>query len=534
MYEKFFGFTARPFLPAPRADRCHSTQLMECARQTLVRSIERGEGPGLLIGPSGTGKTLLCQLLAQEFADRFAVVQLTSGRLATRAALLQAVLYELGLPYRGMDEGELRLALVDFLEPREGGESGLLLLVDEAQTLPLRLLEEIRLITNLVRDGQPRVRVVLAGSPQLEERFASPKLSAFAQRLAARCYLDALDSQETAAYVRAEIKAVGGDPIQLANDDTLRSVYRASDGIPRLINQVCDHALVLASLGGSRVLSSEAIEEAWADLQQLPTPWSAGARATTEGGVIEFGQLDDAADDVPEAIPFRSQSTKPLHLAPTEDLAGAESGEDDERASACRGNSMLAGGTRSTRFTEVELDFPEFGDPHTEQFEEEEVVLDRYPLEVELFADAPRVSSWESRQLASILAECGVGTLATEQNDNAITLNFGIAPMQVEHDDESTIGCQPVSSFAATDVLLTMPPNFAIPAESREAVVASFPLAENLLESATQRESSFWAGAKAAGDEPQLIVIEDEVPHSDRQPPRRRPYRQLFAKLRRG
>ncbi len=534
MYEKFFEFTARPFLPAARADRCHSARMMQCARQTLTRSIERGEGPGLLIGPPGTGKTLLCQVLAEEFADRLAVVQLASGRLATRAALLQAILYELGLPYRGMDEGELRLALVDFLEPREGGEAGMLLLVDEAQTLPLRLLEEIRLITNLVRDGQPRVRVVLAGSPQLEERFASPKLNAFAQRLAARCYLDALDSQETADYVRAEITAVGGDPAQLMDDETLRSIYRASDGIPRLINQVCDHALMLASLGDSRFLSSDAIEEAWADLQQLPTPWSAGAREATEGGVIEFGQLDDVADDAPEAIPFRSQGTRPLHLAPTEELSDKQTGEHVAETTVSFERSVLPDGARSESFTEVELDFPEFGDPHSEQFEEEEIVLDRYPLEIDLFADAPRVSSWESRQLASILKACGVEASAPERFDDAVTLSFGVAPEPGEPDHESTIGGQPISSFAVADSLLTTPPDFAVPAAPRETVVAGMPPTENYFELTGPRESSFWAGARASGDDPELIIIEDEVPHPACQPPRRRPYRQLFAKLRRG
>ena len=113
--------------------------------------------------------------------------------------------------------------MVDFLAPGEQGAAALLLLVDEAHTLPLRVLEEIRMVTNLVRDGQPSVRVVLAGSPVLEERFASPKLSAFAQRLAARCYLEPLDAAETSAYVRSQIEAIGGDPARLVDDQVLRA-----------------------------------------------------------------------------------------------------------------------------------------------------------------------------------------------------------------------------------------------------------------------------------------------------------------------
>ncbi len=203
MYEAFFKFHSRPFVSAPQPKSYFPATVIEAARTTLERLVDRGEGPGLIIGPPGTGKTLLCQMLGQQFAGRLRVVLLSSGRLKTCKALLQAILYELGLPYRGLDEGELRLALLDHLEPTPDGPEGLLLLVDEAHTLSWRLLDELRLITNLVRDGQPRVRVVLAGGPSLEERFASPKLSSFAQRLAGRCYLEPLDGAETAAYVRA-------------------------------------------------------------------------------------------------------------------------------------------------------------------------------------------------------------------------------------------------------------------------------------------------------------------------------------------
>ncbi len=494
----------------------------------------------MLIGGPGTGKSLLCQLLAAQFADEFAVVQLASGRLATRTALLQAILYELGLPYRGMDEGELRLALVDFLEPTDEGVAGLLLLVDEAQTLPLRLLEEIRLITNLVRDGQPRVRVVMAGSPQLEERFASPKLSTFAQRLAARCYLDALDAEETAAYVRAEILAVDGDPAKLVDDDTLCSIHRASDGIPRLINQVCDHALMLASLGGATSLSSDTVEEAWADLQQLPTPWSAGSQETSDGGVIEFGQLDDTADEAPEAIPFRSQPTEPLHLAPTDDL----SEEEQIEAESGEGTSSDEVGSHAIvhrmNQTEVDLDFPEFGDPHAETFEEEEVVLDRYPLDADLFSEAPRVSSWESRQLASMLAAYSSSAPENQSHVDSLQLQLEtivdiVTDEQVHGEpSEPMIACEPISPLVSSEAALTSPTETAQPAEPYDARPIQTPSELACLALAEPRESLFWAGAKAAGDEHQLIIIEDEGPSVAVQTQRRRPYRQLFAKLRRG
>src|SRR5688572_8473556 len=214
MYESTFHFRERPFVAAPLTDRYFRAAGIEQILATLARGIERAEGPGLLIGAPGTGKSLVCHLLAEHFRDEYRVALLTSARLGSRRALLQNILYELGLPYRDLEEGELRLSLIDHLDPSDDCPNGMLLLVDEAHTLPLRLFEEIRMITNLVRDGLPRVRLVLAGGHELEERFTSPRLQSFQQRLAARCYLRPLHREETKGYVRWQISEAGGDPDQ--------------------------------------------------------------------------------------------------------------------------------------------------------------------------------------------------------------------------------------------------------------------------------------------------------------------------------
>ena len=354
---------------------------------SLVRLIDRGAGIGMVVGAAGTGKTLLCRLLAEQFRSQFMVVVLSSGRLATRAALLKVILRELGQPYRDLDEGELRLSLLDHLEPSPRSRRGLLLLIDKAQALPWRLLEEVRMITNLVRDSQPRVRVVLAGNSLLEERFADPKLDSFNQRLAARCYLEAFNRAETADYVRSQVAAAGGEPAHLFADDALAAVHRVTEGVPRLINQLCDHAMILSGLGGHARVTCDAIEEAWADLQQLPKPAPRAQDSTTGAtSVVEFGQLDELPTELPEAIPFRSPSGQQFAMAtPEERLDTIEdqlSHIDDEFQPA------------GSIGTEVDLDFPEFGDPLSEDFAEEEVVLDHYGRDREPFADAPR-----SRQL---------------------------------------------------------------------------------------------------------------------------------------
>ena len=331
MHDGCFGLTRRPFASVPQVDDYFPAGAMENARTALTRCIQRGEGTGLVVGPSGTGKTLLCLMLAQQFQRSFRVAMLPSGRLGARRALFQAILYELGRPYRGMDEGELRLAVVDDLMAGDVDSRGLVLLVDEAHALPLRLLEELRLLTNLVRGDQPLVRLLLAGGSVLEERFASPKLDSFNQRLAARCYLDVFNRTETQAYIRHQITFAGGQAEALFCDETCQTVFQATGGVPRLINQVCDHAMLLSYVGGRQQVSPADVEEAWADLQQLPTPWNGEAKTeSTSSGVIEFGSLDDAADESAgtNASGAASEPALPaLRISPALDDGESSSGE---------------------------------------------------------------------------------------------------------------------------------------------------------------------------------------------------------------
>jgi type II secretory pathway predicted ATPase ExeA len=309
MYESHFGLVRRPFAAAAAPQWYFPAAAIESARQTLGRCIERAAGIGFVVGPTGTGKTMLLEVLAAEFADRFQVARIANGHLTTRRTLLQTILFELGLRYRQRDEGELRLELIERLTRSEPPVPGLLLLIDEAHTLPLRLLEEVRMITNLVRGGQPCVRLVLAGSPVLEERFTSPRLDAFNQRLAARCYLETLSYAETGGYVRHQIEAAGGAADRVVSPEALAAIHRATDGVPRLVNQLADHALLLAYADGARRLEADIVAQAWSDLQQLPAPWGVETRTTqaeTAAPVaapaasyssIEFGSLDDELED---------------------------------------------------------------------------------------------------------------------------------------------------------------------------------------------------------------------------------------------
>jgi len=391
MYESFFGLDQRPFASVPQVESYYPAATVEAARQTLTRCIRRGEGAGMVVGPSGTGKTLLFRILAEQSPRSLPAVLLSCGRLSTRRTLLQAILHGLGQPYRGMDEGELRLALVDYLSAPEECPDGILLLVDEAHTLPLRLLDEIRMLTNLVAGGKPRIRLVLAGGTILEERFASPKLESFSQRLAARCYLEAFNLSETEGYIRAELTRVGRRGPGLFPPEACHAVYRATDGVPRLVNQVCDHALVLAFAAGKPAIEPATIEEAWADLQQLPTPWSSEEKGPKSGGVVEFGSVvDDAAlsesgsapGEPPTAPPEAAEAASPPSApadVPAAELPDETPGEMsrldrvENLISELNDDFQPAGAIRP----EVELIFDDPNGPFGGRFEEEEIVVDR-------------------------------------------------------------------------------------------------------------------------------------------------------------
>jgi general secretion pathway protein A len=491
MYEAFFGLNSSPFAAAPQAARYVPTTALEDARQSLSRCLQRGSGAGLVIGPAGTGKSLLLEVLATGLRSDYRVALIEGGRLSTRRALLQSVLFELGQPFRELDEGELRLSLIDFLTSHPSCPQGMALLVDEAHVLPLRLLEEIRLIANLARGGEPRVRVALAGTAALEERFASSRLELFSQRLAARCYLTPLNRQETEHYVRRRIELAGGRSEQIFAADAVQSVYQATDGVPRLINQVCDHALLLACVSGQRLVDAGTIEEAWADLQQLPTPWSRGhgGAGGERASVVEFGQLEEFSGE-PSSVPFR---------LPAE--ASAEAGEEEFEPAGTIG-------------PEVELVIDPASDPFREPFAEEELIIDR-------------CARLQSDSLRRMQAMPGDWAVTRPQADAGLPLAGPAAQLEPEGAAQHLAASIVVSEELSDPVL----PLDVIQERLRELIA----------EHDRQQGAGLSGGhsAKEPQDE-DLIVVEDGgalplvAPQPKARPVRQNQFGQLFARLRHG
>ncbi len=309
MYEKVFQLASRPFVSTPDVERFYSARAIHHALSKACSSIDRASGTVLIIGPTGSGKTLFLNMIQEQFQSVYRVVNLACARLEERQDLLQNILFELNQPYLDMSEGELRLALIDYLKPHVECPNGILLLVDEAHLLKPDLLDEIRLLTNLVRNGKPRAQLVLAGNMKLEENLMDGKLESFNQRVAARCYLSNFNRSETEGYIVAAVARAGGSENQIFTDDSMEAVHEVTEGCPRLINQVCDHAMILAASAAQTTIDAACIHEAWSDVQHLPNTWAevasqaASEQAELVSSPIEFGSLDDDSFQETDAEP---------------------------------------------------------------------------------------------------------------------------------------------------------------------------------------------------------------------------------------
>ncbi len=579
MYETHFQLHGRPFVVTPAVNHYCPTPVMEHAFETLTRTVERANGLGILVGPPGTGKTLLCQLLAERFRVTFDVALLSTGRVDSRRALLQSILYEIKLPYRDMEEGELRLALTDHLQPDQTCPNGMLLIVDEAHSLSPELFEEIYSISNIVRNGQPRVRLVLAGTGALEERLTDPRLESLTQRIAARCYLEPLTRSETAEYVQTQVQKAGGQA--LFDESALDAAYRLTEGIPRLINQVCDHALVLAAVQEQVRITVEGIEEAWSDIQQLPSNWVGQSEPSpydsadgSESVVIEFGQLDHEQEGDPDFVESRAEFDIDDGLAREEDFAevGAFGDEGtqfeeqivadptiqlqqivDQVAEASHelaathdvGLKVMEGSEGDVAKNEPSADQLGFSlaavdDQGVAELPEEEVVIDRYAeLDANQFRAFPQVGTNESREIAKALiliqsAHLQSTVALTEAVE--VSADPGAVGGDVVEDDVVEGDVVEIASSGEPAVAADFDTLESGPTENELFHPADDPVLPEY--SSLGEEPEELVQVAERDDDQDIIIVEEDCGEMVRKTvtaaPRRQEYRQLFAKLRRG
>ncbi|HVW01967.1 MAG TPA: AAA family ATPase [Planctomycetaceae bacterium] len=282
MYEAFFHLSKRPFSATPDATCCVLSESNARTLQELTRCVRTGQGIGILTAPAGMGKTLLCRKLINDLGPNFTTVYLGTGAFSTRRALLQSLLYELGQPYSGMGEQELRLELFSAIKTLTKTSDGLCFVFDEAHLLGDRSLEEIRILTDLARDGKALANVILSGHLELEERLTTSAHEALNQRVAVTGSLHPLSHQEAIDYISFRLHWAGGNLGETFDEDALDLIVRACDGLPRCINQLCDHTLLLSYVSDLRPAPANIVRDALSDLKQLPLHWNPAVLSESE------------------------------------------------------------------------------------------------------------------------------------------------------------------------------------------------------------------------------------------------------------
>lgn len=266
MYEKRFHLKRRPFPATPDDSLYYPATGHEAALQTLMRALREDEGLVLLTGAPGIGKTLLAHCLCDRLDAEAATAFLTHSQFADPAALLQAILFDLQLPYENASEQVLRLRLTDHLLKNCAAGKRFVLLIDEAHHLKPDLLEELRLLGNLEAAGKKAFQVVLLALPEILETLKKPRLAAVAQRLAVRCVVEPLGLEETLDYLLHHVRLAGGKPERIFDESALEVLARGTRGLPRLLNQAAHQALLLADVAELDRLDAEAALEALAVL----------------------------------------------------------------------------------------------------------------------------------------------------------------------------------------------------------------------------------------------------------------------------
>ena len=282
MYKAFFNLARSPFDLTPDPTFLYSTRRHNEALAALYYGVRQRKGFVVVTGEVGTGKTLLlrCLLGLLKQSQDVAYAYLFNSRLSS-TEFLQYVISDFGLPTSGKNKGELVLDLSRFLVSRGTRKLTTVLILDEAHHLSADILEEVRLLTNLETAEDKLLQIVLVGQPELEEKLDSVGLRQLKQRIALRARLDPLDLEETKGYIerRLQIAAINSRTNALFPEQTIKAVYRHSRGFPRLINTICENALVIAYARQIQSVTPDIVDDVAAEFR-LDVARSPRARKT--------------------------------------------------------------------------------------------------------------------------------------------------------------------------------------------------------------------------------------------------------------
>ena len=306
MYLNFFGLTEQPFQLTPDSHFLYLSDSHMRAKAYMDYTVWKRDGFVVITGEVGAGKTTLIHKLLSEVQDDVKLIRIFQTQL-NETEFLQAMLVELGFdPAKLKDNGKVELInLLNtyLLESYKCGKH-VVLVVDEAQNLSPKVLEEVRLLSGLEPDKEKILNVILVGQPELNDTLSRPDMEQLVQRIRLRFHVGALDMEETWKYIMHRLKVAGDEEGGIFDRDVLPLVYEYTGGIPRKINILCDTALICAFADSVKHVDGTVMHEAISELQ-----WKPVQRKSTQHQTYSEGPAD--ADPLSAALPRYNMNTAP-------------------------------------------------------------------------------------------------------------------------------------------------------------------------------------------------------------------------------
>jgi type II secretory pathway predicted ATPase ExeA len=266
MYLDLFKLKELPFRLSPDPQFLYLSKQHARAKAYMESTIWFTDGFVVITGEIGSGKTTLIESLLKEIQADVVVAQINQTQ-GSAVDFLQAGLVKFGFSPFKMKKAELIATLNNFLIEQHGAGRKVLLIVDEAQNLSLRVLEEIRLLSGVETTKEKVLRIILAGQPELNEKLDAPELIQLAQRIRLRFHLQTLQATELRAYMQHRLEVAGAGDRQIFAEDTFPEIYRYTGGVPRLVNTLCDTAMMAAFASNRDVVTVGDVASAIDELQ---------------------------------------------------------------------------------------------------------------------------------------------------------------------------------------------------------------------------------------------------------------------------
>jgi len=269
MYEAFFGLREKPFNMTPDSRYFYPSAKHQDALNHMVYAIEDRRGFVVITGEIGSGKTTLSRVLFQKLDPTTKTAIIRNTQL-TAKDLITLTLEELEIPYKpGQTKAQLITSLNEFLIEQLRENCNVVLLIDEAQNLKPSVLEEVRMLSNLETEKDKLIQIILMGQPELKSKLWLRELTQLRQRVTLHYHLAPLDEFEMVAYIEHRLKVAGANGQPIFASDALPKIFGHTHGVPRLINGVCDRALLTGYVNEARTISAEIVNEVAEELPAL-------------------------------------------------------------------------------------------------------------------------------------------------------------------------------------------------------------------------------------------------------------------------